>query len=234
MFDVIKKTEYFQALDNNKVYKSLKGAERALDGLKHIQDFWVMNQLIDSTGQKICEIGGANSRILPVLHARNECWNVDEFKGAGNGPTQLVKIENIKYVFANLGDFSSDLPENYFDAIFSISVIEHIPLANMCKFWEDHYRVMKQRGKAIHVIDIYVGDNPNLNLESKIDQYIAEPIKYGFSFNEEILLKRPVVFKCDMASNSDWGMWRWNKISPTLAAHRATNQCVSIAVVLHK
>lgn len=234
MFNVIKKTEYWQALDTKNVYNALKGGQRALDGLKHIQDFWMMNQLIRSTGQKICEVGGANSRILPVLQARNECWNLDEFKGAGNGPTLLDKIEGVKNIFANLGDFSSDLPENHFDIIFSISVIEHIPLADMCKFWEDQYRVMKRGGKALHVIDIYIGDNPNINLERKIDLYIAEPIKFGFCFIDEILLKRPVVFNCDMASNSDWGMWRWNKISPLLAENRATNQSVSLAVVLQK
>jgi hypothetical protein len=234
MFNIIKKTEYWEALDNKKVYSALRGGERALDGLKHIQDYWIMNQLIASKGLKICEIGGANSRIIPALNPNNECWNLDEFKGVGNGPTMADKIEDVKYVFANLGDFASDLPDNYFDVSFSISVIEHIPQSDMGNFWKDNHRIMKKGGKALHVIDIYIGNNPNLNLERKIDQYIYQPLEFGFSYNEEIQLKRPAVFTCDMASNSDWGMWRWNKISPLLVKSRSICQSVSIALILKK
>jgi len=48
------------------------------------------------------------------------------------------------------------------------------------------------------------------------------------------LIDDNISFKCDMASNSDWGMWRWNKNVPALQDTRAVCQSVSLGMVLRK
>ena len=234
MFKLITKAEYWNALDDKKVYSALKGGTRALDGLKHIQDYWMLEQLMSLKDQKICEIGGANSRVLPPLSRNNEVWNIDRFEGAGNGPSTIEKIDNAKYVFANLGEFSKELPDGYFDIVFSISVIEHISIENLFFFWADHYRILKNGGRGLHLIDLYIKDNPNAYLEEKINQYIQQPMNAGMHFYEQPSLKRPIVFTSDIASNSDWGMWRWNKNSPKLQKTREISQSVSLSVILTK
>lgn len=159
---------------------------------------------------KVLEVGGANSRVLPALMANNEKWNLDEFKGSGNGPTIINAMEDVKLVRHNLGEFSSELPDSYFDIVFSISVIEHVPDELHDNFWRDHARILKPGGLGIHAVDLYVGDNLSSRLEEKIDRYLHIPRKYGLTMVEQPALERPVVFRCDMAANSDWGMWRWN------------------------
>ena len=234
MFDVVRKNEYWDALDDNKVFRNLGGfTMKALDGLKHIQDFWALSYLKDFEGLKILEAGGANSRVLPKI-GNNELWNLDEFKGAGNGPLEIEEMEGVRLLKANLGDFDKNVPDKYFDIVFSISVIEHIPDEFHDSFWEDHARIMKTGAKGIHLIDIYAGDTPKDALENKIDRYLDIPKKYGLFPVSEPTLARPVVFECNMASNSDWGMWRWNVNVPALKETRLNSQSVTLKYVLEK
>lgn len=235
MFDIIKKTEYWEALDNNKNFQLLGGFSlKALDGLKHIQDAWMLNRLNHVHNSKVLEIGGANSRILPALQGNNEKWNLDEFKGAGHGPTDMIETENIKLVKQNMGEFSADLPDNYFDQVFSISVIEHIPEKYHESFWKDHARVMKTGAIGVHVIDLYIQDYINSGLEKKIEMYKSVSSQFGLVLENPETLGYPIIFQCDMATNSDWGMWRWNKISPTLVKTREISQSVSLAMIVVK
>lgn len=234
MFKLITKAEYWSALDNKSVYNLLNGGARALDGLKHIQDYWMLSQLIGLHGLNICEIGGANSRLLPPIKQKNKVWNVDKFEGAGNGPTTVEKISGVNYIFSDLGEFSEELPNGFFDVVFSISVIEHIPSNQLFNFWKDHHRILKPGGKGFHVIDLYINDNPNPSLEEKIKQYEEQPISAGMRFSSPPSITKPVIFTSDLASNSDWGMWRWNKIAPSLQKKREVSQSVSLAMMLTK
>ena len=44
MLDVVRKTEYWDCLDRQEVFKALGGfSMKALDGLKRIQDAWMLN-----------------------------------------------------------------------------------------------------------------------------------------------------------------------------------------------
>jgi len=235
MFDIIKKTEYWDALNNKQVFQKLDGFTiKALDGLKHIQDAWMLNQLNSTNNSKVLEIGGANSRVLPALQGNNEKWNLDEFKGAGNGPLEINNIDDVKLVRRNLGEFSVELPDNYFDLVFSISVIEHIPEKYQDSFWKDHARIMKPGAIGVHVIDLYLKDQANPDLDRKVELYKSLAAKHGLRLSKPSTIRYPVVFRCDMASNSDWGMWRWNIISPALLETRKISQSVSLAMTVIK
>ena len=96
--------------------------------LKTYQDLLVMRFIQDyiPKGSRILDVGGGNSRMLKHFHKTYECWNLDKLEGIGNGP-QAVKDVPYKLVRAYMGDFSNELPENYFDLVFSISALEHVP-----------------------------------------------------------------------------------------------------------
>ncbi len=77
-------------------------------------------------GAKVLEIGGAYSRILTFFQDKIEGWNLDKCEGIGDGPTQIPKDQGYTIIPAYIGSFDRRLPDNYFDLVFSISVLEHI------------------------------------------------------------------------------------------------------------
>lgn len=52
-----------------------------------------------------------------------------------------------------MGDFSESLPESYFDALFSVSALEHAPVDSLDAVYSDSYRVLQKGGKMFHTID---------------------------------------------------------------------------------
>ncbi len=127
--------------------------------LKLYQDLLVYNFIIANLphGAKLLEVGGGNSRMIEILKEDYECWNVDKFEGDGNRPKQLPNTTGYRLVLAYMGEFSSELPDNYFDCVFSISVLEHIyPVdeQNFSRICNDMNRVLKPGGFSIHCFDV--------------------------------------------------------------------------------
>lgn len=235
MFEIIKKDDFWAGLDDPHVYDALGGTTtRALDGLKYIQDVWTVHQLRPLRHKRIIEIGGGDSRVLRTLDASNELWNLDEFLGEGNGLVKAIEIPGVKLVRRKLGDFAPELPDAYFDVGFSLSVIEHIPSEPLAAFWNDHARIMKKGGQVLHTIDFYLGDQPAAHIESRLDLYLRLPRQSGFEFVRPPEIKRPLTFTCDMASNTDWGMWNWNRFYPAMKEVRRNHQSVSLGCLLTK
>lgn len=235
MFDVIRKQDYWAALDDAATFGKLGGFTlKALDGLKHIQDAWTLHRLLATKRARVLEIGGGVSRVLPALDASNERWNLDEFQGAGNGVVTVPEMPGITLLRKTMGSFAPELKDSYFDVVFSISVIEHIPHTDLDAFWLDHARVLAPGGISLHAIDLYVSDEPNAGVESRLKMYREMPSKYGLIPIEGPVISDAVTFRCDMASNSDWGMWRWNKSVPALYETRRVSQSVSLGMVLKK
>ncbi len=54
-----------------------------------------------------------------------------------------------------LGSFDSKLPSDYFDMVFSVSVIEHVPLVEYEAFFADMHRILKPGGVHIHSYDVW-------------------------------------------------------------------------------
>jgi len=96
LFNVIRKPEYWSALDNPIVFKKLGGFTlKALDGLKHIQDAWTLDRVHQVRNARVLEIGGGLSRVLPAMDESNERWNLDEFLGDGNGVLEAPDMAGI-------------------------------------------------------------------------------------------------------------------------------------------
>ena len=227
MYNIIRKKEYFSWLENG-AYCDTRPR------LKSVQDAYAISKLMQVTGCRIAEIGGGNSRVLDKIKNNNECWNIDKFEGEGLGPRDIKNIDNIKIVKSYIGDFSEELPEKYFDYVFSISVVEHVQENDLCEFFKDIERILKPGGMSFHAIDCYIGDEVS-----------ARPIWMAYlnsissSCSNLKLLMPPsinekTVFCSDMASDPDINMWMRNKIAPQLSLVRNNHQCVSIKCELVK
>ena len=160
MFDIINKKEYWSCIKSG--YSSLNSHT-----LKNIQDGYILSRLCDSRGKKILEIGGGNSRVLPILSKYNECWNIDKFEGQGAGPTKIKRHSKIKIIKSFLGEYDKTIPENYFDFIFSISVVEHVLDDDLENLFRDCVRILKPGGKMIHAIDTYIYDNNTVHVNGQ-------------------------------------------------------------------
>lgn len=227
MLDIIRKREYFEWCDRGIV---AKGAHN----LKHVQDAWVLALLGDWRGKRIAEVGGGLSRVLDVLKKHNECWNIDKFEGAGNGPEGLPKVPGVTIVPAYLGEFDRRLADGYFDAVFSVSVVEHVQIEQLPEFFRDCARILRPGGLLLHAIDLYVRDEPHGN--ERVDAYRDLPGRLGLPLEwvEPPAIDGRVTFRCEYASNSDATMARWNVMAPGLRGVREVAQSVSVKAAWRK
>lgn len=156
--------QYFTYSKQSHLYKLPRfgehiGVDHNLANLKLYQDIFVYNFIIDNLppGSKLLEVGGGNSRIIQALQHQYEIWNVDKFEGVGNGPLQISNDRGHHLVSAYMGEFSPELPDDYFDCVFSLSTLEHVypetdtTFKNVC---DDINRVLKFGGLSLHLFDV--------------------------------------------------------------------------------
>jgi len=126
--------------------------------LKIYQDLLVFSFLKSNVGagSKLLDLGGGDSRILNYFKDEMECWNIDKLEGVGNGPTD-VETSGIRLIYDYMGNFNKELPDEYFDLVFSISTLEHVPaddIENYSNILKDINRVLKPGGISLHCIDV--------------------------------------------------------------------------------
>ena len=231
MLRFVTKEEYWKIEDSG-ILKSLP--QKFSWHLKSIQDAVAFQYLYQLSNQTIAEVGGGDSRILPILSKKNTCYNVDEFQGANNGPKQSVVIEGVKNVSTLLGEFSELLPSAYFDYVFSISVVEHVLTQDLTNFFKDCHRVLKPNGNMIHLIDVYLEDSLKRNQDSLAER--LRKYKYPFQKNmfmplnsEDIVIsEEELCFSTRFATNPDNMMNNWNKLAPGLKNKRIKSQSCSL------
>lgn len=230
MFDFIRKPFLWGAWE--------KGLDRQIGKtgqfhLKSIQDLAVYAHLKDIRGAVIAEIGGGDSRLLTKLAAHNKCVNVEKFEGADGGPKKEIVIDRVRNIRAFLGEQSPLLEENYFDVVFSVSVVEHVPAAALTAFFEDGLRILKPGGLWLHAIDMYLEDEPAAPTVARYNAYrnwLSDPrLAPVGPINDQ-----PPRFTCDLATNPDDVMFSWGKIAPSLIDLRQRAQSVSLLVAGRK
>jgi len=156
------KKRHFDLFKENKYDEELFGRDIDPDycDLKVYQDMLMLAYVKQNIlpGSKMLDVGGGASRILKYFANEMECWNIDKLEGVGNGPVDdQFDREGYRLVSDYMGNFNKELPNDYFDIVFSISTLEHVPLddyesyANILK---DINRVLKPGGYSVHCIDV--------------------------------------------------------------------------------
>ncbi|HEX3359341.1 MAG TPA: methyltransferase domain-containing protein [Tepidisphaeraceae bacterium] len=129
------------------------------EDLKSFQRPWCVDRLLKAfpNGGRILEIGADKCDLIPFLRAHNfEVWIIDVYDhfggGTGTYDTVIQKFPDLPITRAFLHEDRS-LPANHFDAVYSCSVIEHIPLEHIEGTVRQIERVLKPGGSSIHAID---------------------------------------------------------------------------------
>lgn len=146
----------------------------AKEQLKVYQDLLVLRFIRDNVppGSRILDVGGGVSRILAHLAKTYECWNIDKLEGLGNGPRTIANPP-YRLVRDYMGNFNPELPDNYFDLVFSISALEHVPQDDKTLFDRiiaDIDRVLKPGGLSLHLFDVIL--KPNSFWTNKFTEHI--------------------------------------------------------------
>ncbi len=235
MFAIINKRDYWTYLDS--------GAMKPLTArLKDIQDAFVLYELRAAKGKKILELGGGNSRILPVFKkAGNECWNIDKFEGAGAGPVKAQEQAGVKIIRSFMGDFSKEIPDNSFDYVVSVSAVEHIPNDRFADAMKDCVRVLKPGGTMFHAVDLYLMDK---GVDHQHARGTEERIKLYLSLLELTdgiaqWLEKPEIDSTVrssgvFAANHCDELYTWNRIAPQLKDVREVAMSCSLRMAARK
>jgi hypothetical protein len=204
--------------------------------IKNIQDAIVLHRYGKLTGKRLADVGGSDSRTLRHFGKHNEGYCIDSFEGEHGGIGAPPTIKGVKNVKATLGEFSPQVPRNYFDVVYSISVIEHVPSENMADFFADIHGALKPGGEMMHLIDLYVEDDPAANEgeNERLELYRAA-FDAGFqSIDGPVMPPGSIGFHCSYATNPDNMMNRWNRSAPSLRPKRLRSQACSLVLLARK
>lgn len=233
MLYITTKDQYFKYLDEG--YGSPNKQVNSM--LKGIQDASILYEISKSNGLAIADIGGGDSRIFNKLKESNRCYIIDRFEGVGSGPIKVIEIPGVTSIVSAMGEFSKDVPEDYFDAMVSISVLEHVPNNGVTPYFQDIARCLKSGGRTFHAVDLFIGDNENRGSRDRIAAIISAVEKSGLKWLGKNLLDSKVVFRSSFASMSDAELWRmcreWWK-TPDAEKRVKESQFVNLMVGCYK
>jgi hypothetical protein len=143
-------------------------------GLKGFDNPWILESHAWKAGEKVLDIGAAYSKFPSYLYQTFNCemWAVDDFGMTvddpfwtrGNSPQEFISSHpEVKYLMERLGDpEKSSLPRGYFDVVYSISVLEHIPQSITPAVWRHMDTLLKPGGEMLHAVDIFFPSNGGL------------------------------------------------------------------------
>ena len=140
--------------------------------LKDLQRPWAFKAVLANvpTGGRILEIGAGEPYVAELLsRCGYEVWVVDPYDGSGNGPTEFAEFvgryPNLKIIRQQFGTGLSQLPLASFDAVYSISVLEHIPFDALRDAMAMAHQCLAPRGINIHAVDhVHLGRGRDYHL----------------------------------------------------------------------
>lgn len=229
VLEFVTKKRYWDAIGQPSFDELAEWSQRLPD-LKHIEDAVALEYLIDYADADIAEVGGGESRILPVLARKNRCVNIDPLAGEDLGPTEVLNDAGISVIKEYVGEGGdSSLPDNAFDCLFSISVLEHLDTDQLAGFFVECERLIRPGGLMLHMIDVYLTDEPQESVTSRIAAY-STCFAGGFEPLVPPTADGDASFRCSYATNPDAAMLDWNRIAPSLSEYRAVSQSCALAL----
>ncbi|HSK51099.1 MAG TPA: hypothetical protein VK889_11480, partial [Solirubrobacterales bacterium] len=157
----------------------MTGLAGASFDMKDLQRCWMVKAILGNVerGSRILEIGAGEPLVAGMLSRLGyEVTVVDDYQGGGNGPREFKRFQaaypDVHFI-RELFPPSEPLGDD-FAAVFSISVLEHVPLEHVGHVVETgHELVAKRGGCSIHAVDhVLAGWGADEHRE-KLDRIVA-------------------------------------------------------------
>lgn len=146
--------------------EAIKAAERdrtyryTLDmqwGLKHLGYLYVYHSVLQAGSTSVLEIGaGFNCYLDRILEPNIDYHMVDDtqYYPTDTYSVAIQKRKRTTYHEGLMGSFLPSVKEKFFDAIVSVSAIEHHPIETLDDLYRDMFRALKPGGRMFHTIDV--------------------------------------------------------------------------------
>jgi SAM-dependent methyltransferase len=125
-------------------------------GLKEMGHLFCIDLMQQLGPGRALEVGAGYSTFFDEAIGQTwESWMIDK-SGFYSKEIYDSGLQNRKYtkcIEGLMGEFSNELKPDYFDLVYSVSAIEHVPLEELDSLYADMYRVLKPGGSMIHSID---------------------------------------------------------------------------------
>ena len=160
----------------------LRALATAQGDLKDLQRPWMVKAvlgLVPAVGSRLLEIGGGEPLAAAQLAELGyEVTVVDPYDGSGRGPTEFAefalhypRVRLVRQIFeCGLEEFRGER----FDAIYSISVLEHVMEPALRQLFEAIAEHLKPGGYSIHCMDCVsagVGDRFHIEQGERVLDY---------------------------------------------------------------
>lgn len=190
-----------------------------LDGdLKNVQRPWAVKTLLRTVPPpaRLLEIGGGEPIVSGFLSELGyDVTLIDPYEGFGNGPTEYEKyvdcFPNVKIVRGYFEPQMRELVSASFDAVFSVSVLEHLPEVTAKKCFQAIGEFLAPGGASIHCFDFVlqgVGQEYDLTTARNILNHQAQlenrPAETGFDDLLEQLKVNVEVFFLSPQGHHHW------------------------------
>ncbi len=189
--------------------------------LKDVQRPWAFKAIcaLLPPGSRLCEVGAGTPFVAAALaEAGYEVTIVDPYDGSGNGPKEYEaycrQFPQLTFLRHQFGPEIPGLEPSSLDAIYSISVIEHIPFAGIDSFVAGSHKYLKPDGRHVHAIDVVVagnGDNYHLEMLAHFLQHFQISETSISQFKQRALADSETYFLSAEAHNRWRGQMRYDQ-----------------------
>lgn len=127
------------------------------NNLKQVGRLFCVEQLTKLSQPTILEVGaGFDTFFADNFCEKTNYWMIDEagFYDREKFDAALDRRPHSHFVDGLMGNFSVELPNDYFDMVFSVSVLEHVSIPQVKDVCRDMLRVLKPGGISVHSIDV--------------------------------------------------------------------------------
>ncbi|MFO7963001.1 MAG: class I SAM-dependent methyltransferase [Desulfobacterales bacterium] len=162
---------------------------------------WAMEQSCLTAGSRVLD-AGCGASIFPIYLA-HEAFRVSAVDL--NPPAGLDERHGVRVNYA-VGDMTR-LPwkNDVFDAVFCISVIEHLDVMNMPAALQEIRRVLKENGRLLLTTDFFADRNAKLRYEGPGEAFDVDWNFFDPKMLEEVVLNAPGFTVCGSVSiDVDW------------------------------
>jgi SAM-dependent methyltransferase len=153
-----------------------------VDGdLKNVQRPWAAKAILANVPPpaRVLEIGGGEPTVCGFLEELGyDVTLVDPYDGLGNGPTNfdryVADFPNVNIVREYFRPGLTGLIPGSFDAIFSVSVLEHVPASSLSLCFDAIAEFLAPAGASIHCFDFVLQGRGEIRHFANAQRILAE------------------------------------------------------------